>query len=101
MILGGVVLCGLLFVVYMLVRYFEAASLLRQAIAELRTSTEIKRVQLAEYEQQISDLRDAIPRDEVHLFRRKNWIELLTQQNERLQALQRERSEPENQITDG
>ena len=103
MILGGVVLCSLLFLVYVLVRYYEAASPLKQAVPELRTSTEAKRVRLAEYEQQISDLRDAIPRDGARLSRTENWIELLTQQHEGLQALQvqRDRSELEKQITDG
>ena len=61
MILGGVVLCSLLFLVYVLVRYYETAWPLKQAAPELRRSMEAKRVRLAEYEQQISDLRDAIP----------------------------------------
>ena len=96
-------LCSLLFLVYVLARYFQTASPLKQAVPELRTSTEAKRIRLAEYEQQISDLRDAIPRDETRLSRTEVWIDLLTQQHERLQALQaqRDRSELEKQITDG
>jgi cell division protein FtsL len=103
MVLGGVVLCGLLFLVSVLVRYFEAAKPLKQAVPELRTSTEAKRIRLAEYEQQISDLRDAIPRDGDRLSRTGNWIELLTQQYKKLQTLQveRDRSEIEKQISDG
>jgi len=91
MVLGGVVFSSLLFVVYTLVRYFEAASPLTQALPNLRTSMEAKRVQLAEYEQRISDIRDAILQDEANHTRIKEWLRLLKQQNERLQALQVEK----------
>ncbi len=91
MILGGLVLCSLLFVVYVLVRYFEAISPLKQAIPDLRASIEAKRVRLEEYEQSILDLRDMIPQDEVRMSQMERWIELLKQQYEGLQELEIEK----------
>tara|TARA_B100000676_G_scaffold282977_1_gene309299 strand:+ start:155 stop:523 length:369 start_codon:yes stop_codon:yes gene_type:complete len=103
MLLAGVVLCSLLFVVYTLVRYFEAVSPLKQAIPQLRTSVEAKRTRLGGYEQQIVDLREVIPRDEGRLAMMERWVQELNQQNDRLKALaaQRERSELEKQIVVG
>ena len=94
-ILGIAVLCSFLFIVYTLVRYFEAISPMRQAVPELRTSTEAKRIRLAEYEQRIVDLKEEIPRDQIRLTRMESWKQQLVQQHERLQSLeiQRQRTE--------
>ena len=85
-ILGGVVLCSLLFIVYTLVQYFETISPLNQAIPDLRISTESKHIRLVEYEQRIGDLKIEIPRSEVRLARMVKWIELLTTQHAGLQT---------------
>jgi len=85
-ILGGVVLCSLLFIVYTLVQYFETISPLNQAIPDLRISTESKHIRLVEYEQRIGDLKIEIPRSEVRLSRMEKWIELLTTQHAGLQT---------------
>lgn len=99
-ILGIVVLCSLLFVVYTLVGYFETASPLRQALPDLKVATEAKRTRLDEYHQRIENLRESIPRDEVRLTRMEKWVTLLTEQNDRLKALEieRQRAELEKQI---
>jgi hypothetical protein len=91
MLLAVVVLCSLLFVVYTLVRYFEAVSPLKQAVPQLRAELEAKRVRLGEYEQRIADLRDAIPLDEIRLTRMHNWVSQLNQQHDGLKALQSEK----------
>lgn len=85
-ILGGVVLCSLLFIVYTLVRYFETISPLNQAIPDLRIATEAKYLRLAEYEQRIEELKVEIPLSDVRLARLEKWIELLTKQHTGLQA---------------
>jgi hypothetical protein len=84
-LLGGVVLCSLLFIVYTLVRYFETISPLNQAIPDLRIATEAKHVRLVEYYQRIEELKVEIPRSEVRLGRLEKWIELLTKQHAGLQ----------------
>lgn len=103
MVLAAVVLCSLLFVVYTLIRYFEAVSPLKLAVPQLRTGVEAKRVRLAEYEQRIKDLKDLIPREEARLSRMQTWVEQLTQQNDRLKALQvqKDRANLEKQIPVG
>ena len=103
MVLAAVVLCSLLFVVYTLVRYFEAVSPLNQAVPQLRTSVEAKRIRLTEYEQRIVDLRELIPREEVRLSRQEIWVQQLTEQNDRLKALQiqKDRAQLEKQIPVG
>lgn len=95
MVLAAGLLCGLLFVVYTLVRYFEAVSPLKQAVPQLRTAVDAKQSRLTEYEQRIKDLKDLIPYEEARLARMQTWVESLTQQNERLKALEAERAQKE------
>jgi hypothetical protein len=64
---------------------------MRQAVPELQTAIEAKRIRFAEYEQRISDLKDEIPWDEIRLTRMEKWKQLPLQQQERLKSLEIQR----------
>ncbi len=100
-ILGGVVLCSLLFIVYTLVRYYVTISPLNQAIPDLQISTEAKHLRLAEFKERIEELKDEIPRSDVTLACLEKWIELLTKQHTGLQVqeIEKQRAKLEKDST--